>query len=399
MSPETRRVAARGRRVGAGAEPALLVALVWACSRVLLVIVLLLVALDGRKVAEALKGWDAAIYTRLAAEGYTKPNDHAFFPGLPLLLRAGAKVGIDPAIGGALLAVVCSGLAAWALFRLGSRGFGWGRSHQPVAGAIAACLWLLAPTTVFTAVAYTEAPFCAAAFWAWERARSRHWAEAAVLAGIACGVRVSGVFLVLALLVLALVGNGDDDTLGRPMGERVRDAAWLLVPVAVVAAYVVYLHGQTGSWSAWYEAQKQGWNRTPTHPWTALKHTWHAAHPSTWPGRALVAPVFLAEIVSMAVGVVVTIVCLVRRRWAEAVWVGVQLAAFGTSYWYMSVNRAVLLWFPLFCLLGAVLGSPWGGGPRSARTAAAAATGVVATLFGVAALAWAWLLFTGQWAA
>ena len=40
-----------------------------------------------------------------------------------------------------------------------------------MSGRHRAVLWLFAPTAVFTTVPYTESLFCAAAFWAWERAR------------------------------------------------------------------------------------------------------------------------------------------------------------------------------------------------------------------------------------
>ena len=40
------------------------------------------------------------------------------------------------------------------------------------------------------------------------------------------------------------------------------------------------------------------------------------------------------------------------RRIAEAAWVGVQVLAFSLSYWFMSVNRAVILWFPLWRQIG-----------------------------------------------
>ena len=53
-------------------------------------------------------------------------------------------------------------------------------------------------------------------------------------------------------------------------------------------------------------------------------------------------------VTTLAVGLAVTIWCLVKRRWPEATWVGLQVVAFTTSYWFMSVNRALLLWFPLW---------------------------------------------------
>ncbi len=87
---------------------------------------------------------------------------------------------------------------------------------------------------------------------------------------------------------------------------------------------------------------------------------------------------FRGEMVSMAVGVPGRRL-LVRasgpaggRRplWAEASWVGVQVLAFSLSYWFFSVNRATLLWFPLWIMLAAgsagAAGRPGlGSSPRS----------------------------------
>ena len=384
--------------MGTVAEPALVVALTWGVSRVLLMVVLLVLALKGTPIADALRRWDADIYTRLAEQGYLTTTDYAFFPGLPMLLNAIGRLGIDAGLAGALVSVACSALAAWALYRLGCQGWGFGKRRQPVVGAIAACLWLVAPVTVFTSVAYTEAPFCAAAWWAWERARAGKWASASLLAGLACTLRVSGLFLVIALLVLAIVGNDPREKMPRAMADRVRNAVWLLVPVAVLGAYQYYLFTQTGSWTTWFVAQEDGWNREFTWPHVALRHTMDAADPAAWPDRPAVGWVFAAEIVSMAIGVVVTLVCLLRQRWAEAVWVGVQVAALGTSYWYMSINRAVLLWFPLFLMVAAVLGAPFQKRTGSWRTPVAVLIGVLLTVSVALMVVWAWLFYTGQWA-
>ena len=113
----------------------------------------------------------------------------AFFPALPVILRAGLELGVPIAITGVVLSMLCSAVAAAALIRLG--------------GPWAAIAWLFAPTAVPT-VPYTESLFCAAAFWAWERARSDRWLAAALITAVACTVRVSGLFLVIALVVMIM---------------------------------------------------------------------------------------------------------------------------------------------------------------------------------------------------
>jgi hypothetical protein len=92
----------------------------------------------------------------------------------------------------------------------------------------------------------------------------------------------------------------------------------------------------------------------------------------------------------------VTAWCLARRMWAEASWVGVQVLAFSLSYWFFSVNRATLLWFPLWMMLAS-----WGTWrPRNAKLLVLhrAAVGAAWALGIVLMLWWCWLFFTGRWA-
>jgi len=361
-----------------------LVAKVWLLSRALIAGVGLAVMAGGHiDAGTLLRRWDVLHFMAIATDGYEDPTSPAFFPGLPLLLRAGTVVGLPMELTGVLVSLVASALAAGALYKM--------------FGAPAACLWLIAPTAVFTTVGYTEAVFCAAAFWAWQRARQGQWWQAGALAGVACTFRVSGLFLVGALAVLALANAVGDLRDGRRLAavRRLLVAwAWLLVPLAVLGAYELYLHGLTGTWTSWLEAQQAGWERGFTKPWVSLVNTVDAGKLVSWPGRPDVAWVFRAEVVSMAVGLGTTVWCLVRRHWGAAAFVGIQVVAFGTSFWYMSINRAVLLWFPLWAALGAAVS--WR--PARRHQAKDVAVAVYVVLSGAAMIIWAWLFFTGRWA-
>ncbi len=432
-----------------------LVVQTWLFSRLLLVGVALWVGVTtGRSAGDMLTNWDVQHYFAIATNGYTGDNDIAFFPGWPLVLRAFSMVGVPMLWAGVGLALICSALAAAALHRLG--------------GPIAAVVWLLAPTTVFTLVPYTEAPFCAAAFWAWERAKRGRWGAAASLAAIACTLRVSGLFLLGALVILALTdgrrrgraGGAANPAVGRPgpsigwpgalsgwasppsgrpgaasgrssdpsgrsrwsgplarwfrpavppavayhpaapvigWRDRVRALTWLLIPALTLFAYMAFLHDLTGDWNAWYRAQSTGWPRGFTWPWVSLQHTLEAASSNAYPAYPEWSWVFRGEIIAMALGLLVTIACLVRRQWGEASWVGVQVLAFSCSYWFLSVNRAVLLWFPLFVLIGEVLSGGWNVTPRRRRLRILL-TVLGFVVAGILLCFWAWLFFTGRWA-
>ncbi|MGD7789115.1 hypothetical protein ACQCX2_12410 [Propionibacteriaceae bacterium Y1700] len=360
------------------------VAQAWLGSRgLILVSALLIVLTSDIQFSDAVNNWDAHLYGLIAKDGYLEhDNATAFFPGLPMLLRAGLLIGLPVQVTGAVLAMIGSAASAAALYRLG--------------GPWVAIAWLFAPTAVFTTVGYTEPLFCAAAFWAWERGRAGRWPAMAVLAGVAASLRVSGVFLILALAVLVITTDIDVDH-GRPRWrDRLIGLVWLALPAGVVGAYLLYLYVLTGDPFAWYTAQSNGWVRGFTWPWQSAINTWSVAQPGGYPDHPWWSEVFRAEIVSMVLGLLTTGWCLGRRRWAEAVWVGIQVVAFSTSYWFFSVNRAVLLWFPLWIMLVDLAQwtprRPWG---RILHRSAV----VLSVIAMVAAMVWwCWLFFTGHWA-
>ncbi|WP_267594530.1 mannosyltransferase family protein [Carbonactinospora thermoautotrophica] len=297
--------------------------------------------------------WDWEHYQHIAQYGYFNP-DHpgrvpleAFFPGFPLLVRAVHVVVPDWVLAGLLVSFVAGAVAMVALRRLADL-------EAPGTGERAVLLLLLAPTAVFLAAGYTEALFLAFAIPAWLAARRGRWWLAGLLAGCSAVVRVSGLFLGCALVVEFLLGASG--LLGRVRaGERVGrvllQAPALAFPFLSTFAYAAYLHAKTGDWLAWQHAQEKGWYRRFMSPVDTFLNTWHAAVDGLYPTQF--AWMFRIEILTVAVGVALTGWLLARRRWGEATWVGLQVVALGTSFWYFSVPRAALLWWPLWIGLAA----------------------------------------------
>jgi len=380
-------------------SPGRVVVQAWLASRGLIfAVALVLAVVQHRTLSNMVSNWDVQHFGILAAGGYLAEADGtlmAFFPGWPAILWVFDQLGVPIAISGVIISTACSAVAAAALYRLG--------------GPWAAVAWLFAPTAVFTVVPYTESLFCALAFWAWERARADRWLAVTVLTALACTVRVSALFLVGALLVMII-------TSGSPAAAKLRRAALMLIPAAVIVAFATYLYALTGTWTAWYRAQSTGWVRELTWPWDSFLNTIPATLPGAYADHPWWAAVFRGEVISMAVGIGVTVWCIVvsvrvrksspgaRTMWGEASWVGVQVVAFSLSYWFFSVNRATLLWFPLWIMIGrwvagptdevAVEGSGSSGSPSLHRVLVAAAFVVEIVLM----LWWSWLFFTGHWA-
>jgi hypothetical protein len=216
------------------------------------------------------------------------------------------------------------------------------RANQAGAAANATLFFTLAPAAVFLAAGYSESLFAAFAFSAWAAARRDRWTLAVVLAAGASAVRVNGLFLAAAIGLEFLLA-------GRER-RRWRQVPLLLVPALPVAAYVLYLRRDTGDWFAWQHAQAAGWFRTFRNPKDAWDETWRAAFGATQAGHT--AWVFQLELVAVVVGVALTLLLLLKRRWPEALYVGLSLLALGTTTWFMSVPRAMLLWWPLWTMLG-----------------------------------------------
>jgi Gpi18-like mannosyltransferase len=285
--------------------------------------------------------WDTKWFESIAAYGYVGPYvdafqdfkyNVAFFPGYPATMKLGMLAGLSPTAAGMLVSLSASLVAGFALARL-TRDIG-GRAEL---GVLA---FLVAPTAVFLTGAYTEALFCAFAFWAWVFARNHSWVWAGVLAACAALVRPNGIFLAIGLLVMFLIAKPRDWKRGSA----------LLLPFVATLGYFAYLKAITGNWMAWSASQSEYWERHLVDPITSLLNTYRLIFtfsPTGEPSSRLV-----TEILAMAILVFFTFVLFRKRMWAEATYVLVTVLSLGTSTMYHSVPRTMVVIFPIWMLLG-----------------------------------------------
>ena len=321
----------------------------WFASRVA---VALLVLAAGQQLArrpgflDGWDSWDATLFREVAQFGYDGYPQHyadkdvaAFFPGLPLVMRVVHVAVPDWTAAGLVVSLLAGAVAAVALARLAA--------SEGTDGARAVLYLVLSPYAVFLAAGYSEALFLAVALPGWLCAKRGRWSEAGALVAAASLVRVSGAFLAVALVVLWATGSRDR-----------RALPWLAAPFLALFGYAAYLHHLTGDWLRWQHAQAAGWGRHLTSPLEALRTTWRLAGSPDYGSQYRWS--FRAEIVAVAVGLLVTAVLLVRRQWGEATYVGLSVGALATSTYYLSVGRATLLWFPLWLLLAELAARrPW----------------------------------------
>jgi len=198
--------------------------------------------------------WDSAWYLRIADSGYGNSVPRAaFFPLYPLLIRGVATV-LGGSNGALLVAAYLVSLTAFLgaltlLYRLTELELGR-RLARPT-------LLLLAvfPAAAYFGAPYSESLFLLLAVGAFYAARTGRWAWAGACAGLASATRSAGLLL---LLPLALIWWDS-----RP--RRARDAAWLALAPAGIAAYAAWLGLAEGDAFRFLDVQ-DAWSRELTIP-------------------------------------------------------------------------------------------------------------------------------------
>ncbi|GLY26968.1 mannosyltransferase family protein [Kineosporia sp. NBRC 101731] len=348
----------RRARLAAGALKVWSRVEIWVISRVAVIGSLLLLG-SMVKVSDqpwdASSGWaahrfaafDSGQFLRIAESGYfpgpVRCCSQAFFPGYPLLMRAIAPLlGGHEIWAGMLITLVAGVIAAALLWRLAAEHGG------PAAGQVAVAALALNPLSLFMAVVYSEALFLALALAAWLLARRGRWWWAGLAAAGATAVRVNGLFLICALAVMFVI-----QLYRRRPGVRWYAGASLALPVVPVATYFAWLHSQTGSWTEWNDAEKLGWDRRLAAPWTGLAQGWSDAFLN---GRVSIPAT--ADLVAVLVGLAVTVALVVRRRWPEVTYMGLNMVVLVCSTTLTSSARYTLTWIPMYILLAEILARP-----------------------------------------
>lgn len=296
--------------------------------------------------------WDSGYFACIATYGYLgQPCEGgsgieriAFFPLYPMLARAVAWVVSLGAMGAAsivlalwLVSAVASAVATVGVYRVAQLELGASAARRATA------LFLCSPYAVFLVASYSESLYLAAAVWAWYACLRRQYWLTGVLGIVATSTRASGMFLVVALVVLYLVGRHRD---GEPV--RIVQLAAVAASALGTLAYWTWLWLATGDPLAWFHAQSEAWNRRTRWPWeTLLNQGIHVLREPEldWQLQAAF------EVVAAAALVVAVVVLVRRRAWAPATLVGTTAASLMTSTSYLSLARNTLTLFPLFILL------------------------------------------------
>ncbi|MEU4428226.1 hypothetical protein AB0F81_47045 [Actinoplanes sp. NPDC024001] len=213
---------------------------------------------EPRSIRERLLIWDGGWFLRVAMDGYPQGytydangtlqgSELAFFPVYPMLIRAGAALGIEPSTAALAVAWLASIGAAIALHLLGTSLYG------KRAGWALVAICCSAPASVVLSMAYSESIYIALVAGMLVAAHRRVWWAAGLL-GLATALsRPTGAAAAIALAVAALLAVRES----RKQAWRPLTAA--AVALAGVPLFLGWVAWRVGEPSAWFKIQTAGW--------------------------------------------------------------------------------------------------------------------------------------------
>ena len=315
--------------------------------------------------------WDGEHYMYLARSGYLNEPDNvspAFFPLYSLLIRSFTEFfggPIEPGaltLWGVMISLAVLPFALYFIYQIADHLQG-----ERVA-KVAVLTLAFFPTTFFLNAAYTESLFLALSAGAiWAVMVRKDLLLACVLAALATATRNVGIFLLVPLAY-----------------EWVRNAEyyrWRVVYLALAPSglilYMGYLWVRFGEPLLFYTEQED-WNREATGPVETVMLSFEqsreglrqAFDPATFPGSSTAQLLDrititgnaqnLALLVLAVVAILAGLRMLPLGLSAYAFLVAVVPAFFGTpDSPLMGVSRYVLVAFPIFIVLGALLKNRW----------------------------------------
>lgn len=388
------------------ARPVLFLLAVYAASRLLAVLAMLVAATWFQPPAgvghldpglgDVLGLWDSEWYQRVAERGYPLPlpadpesglltySAWAFYPAFPMMVRALMLTGLPftaAAVGLNLVLGAGAVLLIWRGFR-----FALHAAPQPARerlSLVAAALWCLHPATGVLVLPYTEALACLLVAWALLLLMQRRYlwvAGAAVGLGFTRGVAPALACAALAHLVFRW---REERAAGMvPLRGHRSSAAVMLVATGLSAiAWPLVVGVASGLPWAFFEVQA-AWGQKPEEGPFVLWLAW------AWEGRGLFAVVVLLALVA-------TYVALVLGRHGR--WLAVELRVWALAYplYLLAVVRPItsmwrfaLLDFPIAALIASVAMRTSTGAsvvPHWRRRAAVVVLALVAGIFWFAA--------------
>jgi hypothetical protein len=299
--------------------------------------------------------WDTGFYLSVADEGYKYGEERlasvAFFPLLPLLIRAFKLLTGDSLLAGLLVTNLALLGASILLYRLTEEQWG-----EAVAGR---AVWylLIFPVSFFGSAIYSESLFLLGAIGSLYLARRGAWESAAMAGVLTALTRLTGILIAPMLLAEWWVQR-------QRRSPEARPSMWAVLAPSVVPlgtlAYMAYLWRTFGDPLAFAHASV-AWGRTARSPLDLMGGL--IQQPAEGWGAALLAghvPLdnwmdLLTVLMFLALGIVL----LIQRQWPEATLVVLGSLVALSSGLLMSQRRYMWVLFPAYILLARWGERPW----------------------------------------
>ena len=191
-------------------------------------------------------GWDSGWYMGIILENYhSSPFSPSFFPVFPYSVVALHSILhglINYGLAGLIVNTVSTWLAVVALFKTSKLLL---QSASRYVHWVVVSLFLFSPAGFFLHVFYSEAIFCAIAFWAYYFALRRQWLYTALLLAILTATRVTAIlFIVLCSLEFCRAYNWQ---IRKILNKNI---LWFALAPLGIIAYAFLLNQQRGSYVA-----------------------------------------------------------------------------------------------------------------------------------------------------
>jgi hypothetical protein len=292
---------------------------------------------EPRPLFERLLIWDAGWFLRVAVDGYPEGysysatgqlegNELAFFPVYPMLIRAGAALGVDPGAAALTVAWLASIGAAVALHLLGTS------LYSKRAGWAMVAICCSAPASVVLSMAYSESIFIALVAGMFAAAHRRVWWAAGLLGLLTALSRPTGAAAALGLAVAAVLALRHDD--GQPKWKPLAAAAAALAGVPLYLGWVAY---RVGDLTAWFKIQTAGWGTSFDYGTSTGKFLWTTLRSGDGWIPMSVALILLVALAAAGVA-------LAQKPWLPLAVYGVvaMILVYGQAGFYHSKPRLLL---------------------------------------------------------
>lgn len=284
--------------------------------------------------------WDVKWYIQIAEKGYsvsTEESNISFFPGYPMLIRfldylplTTIQAGFIVSFIGGLLGVIYLNKLA---FIEGDFEF------------TTILVWIFAPMSIFLFLPYSESLFCGFSFAAWYFGKTNKWVLAGVMSFFASTVRINGIFLAIALLVMFILSNR----------QSLKKSFPILLGFMPAILYFTFLKINFGSWFVWFEIQEKFWQRKFTNPIESMKNSFLRTKILEYDTSWLIQNVI--EIFCVIVLLIFVLFFVQKKMWPEFVLVTLNLVAITTSTFWWTTPRSMLALIPIWLLIGRFLRS------------------------------------------